>query len=1048
MAFYAQQPVALPQQVVYALNEAESFFGPSHGQLDFHRLKHAAEHKREHEVAMHLWSAFQGQNAFTNRMFLDTVRAYGGRLWDLFPVIGEGELDKYASILAQRGNRLISSDWSFKPMAVSSSGYQTPGTIVRAEPSSKDHHITYHGVGFEMPYNFFLSAEKKNIFMGYMKSSAVAISKTMELMMLQNIFESAKDATYAREFGPKQHGGTFPLDEVSFGRLLKRQCGARFTYNKGGTRNNGVESFAKQALEARGYDVANGEGVMFVPGGALPKIEFRDLVHKSFAVGGPAEQDIRVERGEGYRTRAYNIEVLEVHSYPCDDGYLKDPTESRTVVSQFFTALPAVEERAGDWKGYTTAERGIQIVNGKKGTMETISFKRGVEGSCVHSPHSGALNAYGVESFHALMGGKELRLSSRDDVIGFNPEAGRGCGSYIDAINLGALARHAGVEDAMADQLRRLPRAQYQSLKALAFTCPEGEGKNAGDIAVADSKLTSLVDSHPIPDPKQVHAYFNKHKALFQRLLDPEYVYAKSKSAGLDMEINTSEFDISGGGELPLPEAKEVIVVTGPSEENYDKYLRALHQLSKNPQAQGKTSQRIEALFADVSAGNGPANTARAAQLKTWLEGKPEGVGNVVKEAYPAGGVDLDGPLGDVLLGGNLSVAGAAGVGPDQLAQLNRVARQFLRDSSSDNPLMSAKGKYAVRRFLLKSLAPQAFATNWNAVFGGLDRAPTSVSALTQIIKKRKEWMGAETLANYAKGFVPGRGDSVVSSGDEESVAIGSPLVSMGVAKALLNSLPPTKQVLEGLMKNNIIVPFGILYLRPFINVSTGAAVVGLAGIKTGAQVITESGVDFANDTHSKMIQVMFNLKTTSAIINSRGLQFMPDVVANKCLGGHGTKFIGTGSAEDRQAGAYRAGGGDMFAVLVPFNWQPETFYLDMTGRAHKAMVQTPRDKPLDFPTANVFCRRWGVMHTDAHRFSPPVHGGDDAEVDRVGVTLCVKGHQKKWSVSGEFVDDAGSDEIVDADGNAKPRDYSALDQIGEVRGRGMEVGSARGRVF
>lgn len=1046
MAYPFQPPQ--PQQhelVTYALDRAQRILGPTQASLDFVKLQRAAEHNDRHKLAMHLFSAYEGMNPFTNQMFLTTVRAYGGRLFDYhFPIVHKDQFPLYETLLVQQGNRMISGSWDFRPQPLPAKGFRTPGTQLSPTPHSREHHITNHGAVFEVPIDIFLDPSKEMIFRGNMRTMVVSITKTMQSMMERALYENIKNDTYQREFGPQQKGGSLPFSLQALRRELKKQSDTRFVLNKGGAGRSFIEASGVAALQSRNVKIEDGKALLLLPGGTQGLLELDGSVEKSYAQGGPLKQYKNVERGRRMFTPTHGLEIIEVFPFTCDDTGFRDPTEGRTVVSQFFTALPHISLRDGNYDTYKSNNRVIQIMNGNTGELVTFSLNDIIEGAVLHSK-SGDLTTYGVDVFNSILGGSAFER--KNIPAGFSPiiDPNTPVSSqvYIDTINLRALARNGDVEEVIAKQISQLSRSRFNQLSSLSHKVEE-------DVDDSDDMRThALLEAHA-PQRPELHPIFKgKWEADLYKILAPLYVQAVSSDVKYIVKNGTLQ--TSSKQRLPLPTGDELVVITeidGNREDpdkTYEAYIRMLvaviRELEKG--AHGNAVKNI------IQGWDGKSKTeihkARAAQLYEYLNGSKPTWGDVTSlTANPlkdvsGGGVKIGSDLQNILMAQGFP--NTVKLGDEKSAKyLNAIAKAYTIALMKDEGL-SPKRKYAIRKFIVKAMSDPVVVLS---IFDDITVSLKPGALLARIENTVDDWMSKSELRQFRTSFGTGRDRFI--SGDEGEFGPGRALFSIAQCLNLMEHLPLTRQVLRFLTQNNIVVPLGFIIFRPWVNITTGSAVVVKSGAETAVQVITKSGTYHGQNVQSKGMEVFVDFNTASCIAQPRNGQFIPEVIARRNLGGAGVDFIGTG----HQAGAFHAQSGDMLVAVTGYKWKNKESFLDMTGRVHPDILAQNGRSELQWESAAVFANRWRIKHTEIHAFSPPTFNYDDSVPERVGHTLCLKGHQYEWSLTGNMVSVGGSDAICNVDGCTPASAYKALDSVGSAGGRGMEMGAAHGsgRVF
>jgi hypothetical protein len=99
-------------------------------------------------------------------------------------------------------------------------------------------------------------------------------------------------------------------------------------------------------------------------------------------------------------------------------------------------------------------------------------------------------------------------------------------------------------------------------------------------------------------------------------------------------------------------------------------------------------------------------------------------------------------------------------------------------------------------------------------------------------------------------------------------------------------------RALKSLIRNNIYIPFGILAWRLQSDHDLLSFLLGVRGIRTGANLYNGTHMDWAQDATRDVYQTRVVITTDAHVFRPENLRILPDIMPRAYLGGHNAKVI------------------------------------------------------------------------------------------------------------------------------------------------------------
>jgi hypothetical protein len=207
----------------------------------------------------------------------------------------------------------------------------------------------------------------------------------------------------------------------------------------------------------------------------------------------------------------------------------------------------------------------------------------------------------------------------------------------------------------------------------------------------------------------------------------------------------------------------------------------------------------------------------------------------------------------------------------------------------------------------------------------------------------------------------------------------------------LLNNIDATSyDFWEQAMDADIPVPISFLLFRPYVRVQTGSIVFFRRGDDTAVTTIDRAGVSFKRDTASNTLFVDLHFSAALIVLDPSNTEIAHHCVVKNHYSGGGVSFYDA-SAEhpDRASSAEEH---DLFAVAVPYDFEPANVYTDISGKLHQDIPFQAHMEREHYPTSSVYKDMWN-WQPNPYEHLIDRHGRDGATtVDDVSV--CVKSTQ------------------------------------------------------
>lgn len=127
--------------------------------------------------------------------------------------------------------------------------------------------------------------------------------------------------------------------------------------------------------------------------------------------------------------------------------------------------------------------------------------------------------------------------------------------------------------------------------------------------------------------------------------------------------------------------------------------------------------------------------------------------------------------------------------------------------------------------------------------------------------------------------------------------------------------------------------------------------------------------MDLMKNTKQRKLGVNLNYSAKCIIKKRENFVFMPDVFVRNISHGMGTSFYGPDDLTDSSSRTV-AGSKDIHVLAVPYNFELDDTWNDITGAVHEDMLQLNQHSPQKtYPTADVYMSIWGWTNTPTNLF-------------------------------------------------------------------------------
>lgn len=212
---------------------------------------------------------------------------------------------------------------------------------------------------------------------------------------------------------------------------------------------------------------------------------------------------------------------------------------------------------------------------------------------------------------------------------------------------------------------------------------------------------------------------------------------------------------------------------------------------------------------------------------------------------------------------------------------------------------------------------------------------------------------------------------------------------------------------------------FGALCTRPYGTYVTGSGIMMSSGGECAITGIGHQKFRLGSDAARDLIFGQYTNYHKTMVLNNAKIYLFHDILPKSYEGGNGHDFWDP-TDDFADVDDYKACNltRDIFSCVVPINWSPPNFYLDLTGRHNIEMEglgsdgNTCSSDTLHYPTAELYSSLWGWQTTpessplDSRFFSEMAHSPKFN-------TTCFQQHQWQFQWNGVASNGGGYTDFV-----------------------------------
>lgn len=178
----------------------------------------------------------------------------------------------------------------------------------------------------------------------------------------------------------------------------------------------------------------------------------------------------------------------------------------------------------------------------------------------------------------------------------------------------------------------------------------------------------------------------------------------------------------------------------------------------------------------------------------------------------------------------------------------------------------------------------------------------------------------------------------------------------------LLNVIPVRcGAYIKWCMRRHVYPPVGVILWRPHERWLMSSAIHMNGRGRAGWTFFHNADFQLGDNTAQKMHMGNFTIYLKSAIIQNKYLAYADNIMCKAYLGGAGCSLWDPLNVDDLRD--YHDGNlyNDIFAVAVPVNYRPDSWYLDITGRYHPSLnANRSAELATLYSSADIYAAHWG----------------------------------------------------------------------------------------